>query len=110
MIIEKIKEDQFESKVLNSDGIVFVRFFGSWCGPCKMQSQILARFDDPNYSDLTIFELDTDKCEKLNHQFNITTVPTLIVFKDGAELEKYAGFRNKAQLTEIFNSFIDLEK
>lgn len=109
MKLVNINEKQFEEAVLNQDGVVFVRFFGGWCGPCKMQSQILEGLEE-SFSDVAIFNLDIDKSQNLSHKYGVMTVPTLIVFKDGAELEKIAGFRNKSQLIEIFNNYINLEK
>lgn len=110
MKVEQISENQFESKILNSDGITIARFFGGWCGPCKMESVILNQMEDPKYCDIKIYDLDIDKCTTLAHKYGVMTVPTLVIFKDGAELDKIAGFRNQKQLTEIFDSYCNLEK
>ncbi len=110
MTTKIIKENDFEREVLDSDGITIARFFGSWCGPCKMQSTILKQMENEKYNSIKIVEIDIDKSEKLTHKYGIMTVPTLVIFKDGAELEKIAGFRNQKQLEEIFDNYCDLEK
>ena len=110
MIVDIIKEKDFEEKVLNSEGITIARFFGGWCGPCKMESTILSQINDPKYQNIKIYDLDVDKCKDLTHKYGVMTVPTLIIFKDGAKLDKIAGFRNQKQLTEIFDMYCDLEK
>ena len=110
MIVTQITEQQFDEKILNVDGITVARFFGGWCGPCKMESTILSQINDPRYDTITMYDLDVDKCPLLTHRYGVMTVPTLIIFKDGAELEKIAGFRNQKQLEEIFDRYCNLEK
>jgi len=108
MDIKKINELDFEEEVLDYSGIAVVKFYGTWCGPCKMIKAIISEM--PDMDGLKMTEVDVDKSLTLAKQFGVMSVPTLIVFKDGAEVDKIVGFRNKNQLTEIFNNYLSSGK
>ena len=105
----EIKESHFEQEIM-TDGIVVAKFYGSWCGPCKMADSVIYEIPEDKYGDIKIISLDVDKCPNLVRQFGIVSVPTFIFFKDGAELEKVVGFRNQNQLTELFDKYLNSEK
>ena len=104
MKVTEITEIDFDETVLNSSGVVVVKFFGSWCGPCKMLARVIEEM--PEFDNLKIVEVDIDKCMPLARQYSVMSVPTMIVFKDGAEIDKVVGFRTANQLTEMFNGYI----
>lgn len=108
MDIKKINELNFDEEVLDYSGIVVVKFYGTWCGPCKMIKAIINEMPDINGLKMT--EVDVDKSITLAKQFGVMSVPTLVVFKDGAEVDKIVGFRNKNQLEEIFNNYLSSGK
>ena len=104
MTVKNISEIDFEDEVLNDSGIVIVKFYGNWCGPCKMLASILDQI--PNMNGLRVVGMDVDRNITLAKQFGVMAVPTMIVFKDGAEVEKITGFRNQAQLQELFQKYL----
>ena len=104
MRVKEISEISFEDEVLNEPGLVVVKFYGNWCGPCKMLASILDQM--PNINGLKMVSMDVDKNITLAKQFGVMAVPSLVIFKDGAQLEKIAGFRNQAQLNEIFQRYL----
>ncbi len=108
MKIKEINEFYFEEEVLDYSGIVVAKFYGNWCGPCKMLASILDQM--PDYDGLKLVGLDVDKNLTLAKQFGVVTVPTLLVFKDGAQVDKISGFRNQKQLTEIFENYLSSGK
>lgn len=99
--MEQILSNEFEEKVLNSDKKVLVDFFATWCGPCKMLSPILEQLYEEVKDEWEIIKMDIDECEDLARQFGIMSIPTLLMFKDGALVKKEVGLRNKNQLLEM---------
>jgi len=110
MTIIEVDDLNFDEEVLNYSGIAVVKFYGNWCGPCKMVSSILDEMSDEDFKGLKIVEINVDKCMTLTKQFGVMSVPTFVVFKDGAEVDKIVGFRNRNQLTEIFNKYLESGK
>ena len=104
MRVKNISEIDFEDEVLNDSGIVIVKFYGNWCGPCKMLASILDQM--PNINGLRVVGMDVDRTMTIAKQFGVMAVPTMVVFKDGSEVEKITGFRNQAQLQEIFQKYL----
>lgn len=108
MDIKKINELDFDEEILDYSGIAVVKFYGTWCGPCKMIKSIIS--DMPDMEGLKMTEVDVDKSLTLAKQFGVMSVPTLIIFKDGAEVDKIVGFRNQSQLLEIFDRYLSSGK
>ena len=104
MRVKNISEIDFEDEVLNDSGIVIVKFYGNWCGPCKMLASILDQM--PNINGLRVVGMDVDRNMTIAKQFGVMAVPTMVVFKDGSEVEKITGFRNQSQLQEIFQKYL----
>lgn len=106
MIHVDINEQNFENEVLNYDKLVVVKFYGTWCGPCRMQSAIFDQMKDAKYKDVKIAEVDVDQNDKLCKQNGIMSVPTMIFYKDGAEIDKVVGFRNLTQSKALFDQYM----
>lgn len=105
MIVKDITENQFEEEVLNHNGVAVAKFYGSWCGPCKMLAGILDGMGE-EFNQIKVVNLNVDEAMNLAKEYSVMTVPTLIFFKEGAEVEKIVGFRNAKQLNEIFNKYL----
>ena len=108
MNAKEITETYFEDEVLNSSGIVVAKFYGNWCGHCKMVAGILDQM--PDFDGLKLVSMDVDKNMTIAKQFGVMTVPTFLIFKDGAQVDKISGFRNQKQLTEIFEKYLNSGK
>ena len=87
MILEKSTD--FESII--SEGLVIVDFFATWCGPCKMISPILEKFADEN-KDIKVLKVDVDEFSPIANKFQIHSIPTLLLFKNGELIDKKVGF------------------
>jgi thioredoxin 1 len=91
-LIGKISDETFSSTI--SKGVVLVDFYADWCGPCKMLTPILDSLAE-NFKDKVSFvKLDVDSSPKTTNSFQITSVPTLILFKDGKEIERFIGLKD----------------
>jgi thioredoxin 1 len=101
-----IKTDEFVSEVENKDGIVVVDFFATWCGPCKMLSPVFDSIGEEVKDKAQFLKVDIDQSMELAHKFKVSTVPTVIVFKNGQEMDRLVGFIPKASLKEKVESYL----
>lgn len=99
---ELITTEQFEDKVLKSPQPVLVDFFATWCGPCKMQTPILEEVSAEISGKGSIYKVDVDQEIALASRFNVMSVPTLILFKDGQASQQFVGVQSKETLLNLF--------
>ena len=84
------------------EGKVLVDFFATWCGPCKMLSPVLEELAE-KHPEISVLKIDVDEVGPLAARFGIQAIPTLILFKDGQQIDKRLGYQNMNQLV----GFID---
>ncbi len=90
-------------ELLAKEGLVLVDFFATWCGPCKMLAPVLEEVDK-NIPDLTIAKIDVDEESELASAFRISSIPTLVLFKDGKVVDSAIGYRSAKQLEDMVNN------
>ena len=100
MAVVHIKEDQFEEEVLKSDIPVFVDFFATWCGPCKMMAPILEQLSNEK-TDVKFAAIDVDEAEGLAIKYGISSIPCMIYFKNGEEADRLVGAVPKQKIEEV---------
>ncbi|WP_338970262.1 thioredoxin [Spiroplasma endosymbiont of Labia minor] len=100
MSIKKIKTVEEYDLVLNSGKHIFVDFSAVWCGPCKMLEPFLEELSEEE-TDVTFLNVDVDELPKLMERYEIMSIPTLIIFKDGVQVNKHIGFAPKIKLKEL---------
>lgn len=101
-----INTEEFVNEVELSNETTVVDFFATWCGPCKMLSPIFEGLEQDMKEDAKFLKVDIDKSLELARQFEIHTVPTVIVFKEGKEVDRLVGFIPKQKLEGIVKSHI----
>jgi thioredoxin 1 len=80
---------------VTKSGLVLVDFWAAWCGPCKMMAPVLNEVAEEAGDSVTIAKLNVDHNPDLSQRFKIRSIPTLILFKDGKEIERYMGVKPK---------------
>ncbi|GHT27877.1 thioredoxin [Planctomycetales bacterium] len=94
----KILSSEEEFNTLLESGVVLVDFFATWCGPCRMQSPILEEVASGIKEKATIVKVDSDKFQTLAAKYQVASIPTLIIFKDGQIFNRFVGLQQAANL------------
>ena len=100
--MEHIDDQNFEE--MTGKGKTLVDFYADWCGPCKMLTPVLEEVATELKGKVVIAKLDIDKSQALASKFQVTSVPTLILFKDGAEAGRLVGLRDAEAIKEFIES------
>lgn len=93
-----VTDVNFEDEVINADIPVLVDFWAEWCGPCKMIAPVLDEIASELDGKLTIGKLDVDENQSTAMAFGVMSIPTLMLFKNGQQVETIVGFQQKTQL------------
>ena len=99
----EITDKNFESEVLKSDLPVLVDFWAQWCGPCKMISPIIEELSNEFVGRMKVAKVNVDDVQDVAIQFNVMSIPTLILFKAGKPVTQVVGAMSKDQLLAKIN-------
>lgn len=100
MSVLHITKENFEAEVLNSDKPVLLDFSATWCGPCRMVAPILDEIAAEN-EHIKVGKVDVDEDPDLARQFNVTSIPLLVVMKDGKMINQVLGARPKDAILNL---------
>lgn len=87
--------DNFQSGI--EAGLVLVDFWATWCGPCKMLAPTIEELAEEYEDRVSVCKVDVDECPELAARFNIYSIPTVLLFKDGEEVEHMIGYHLKRE-------------
>jgi thioredoxin 1 len=104
-MIKNLSEKDFESAVLKSKGITLVDFWANWCGPCKMMAPVLESISD-ELKEVSFAKVNVDENENLADKYEILSIPTLLVFKDGKPVDTLVGFMPKDSLKQAISKHL----
>lgn len=102
--LKHISENEFESTV--GKGVTLVDFYADWCGPCKTIAPHLEKVAGELQGKALIVKLDVDHAQRVASTYQVTSIPTLILFKDGKEVDRIVGLRNGKEIKEFILKFI----
>lgn len=96
----EITKDNFEEKVLKNEQTVLLDFWATWCGPCRMVAPIIEEIAD-EYDEITVGKVNVDEQPELAGAFSITSIPTLVVVKEGKIAAQAVGYRPKEDIIKL---------
>lgn len=99
-----ITDDEFETKVLKSDKPVMVDFYADWCGPCKLAAPILDELSETEKDAVTIMKINVDENQKTPQKYGVMSIPTIIMYKNGEEVDRLVGFSGRAGYEEMIEN------
>ena len=100
MEIMKVTSANFEEEVLNSDKTVLIDFYADWCGPCKAFSPVVESVASEN-EDIKVVKVNVDDAQDLAIKYQVMSIPTTVVIKNGQEVNRAVGMMSKSDLVEM---------
>lgn len=91
------------NEILKNNALVLVDFYASWCMPCKMLSPIIEEIAKEYEGKVVVCKIDIDENEELANEYNIMSVPTVIIFKNNENVEEIIGLNNKSKYTRALD-------
>ena len=99
-----LTDNNFEAEISKATLPVLVDFAASWCGPCRMMAPIIEEIAKEYEGKLIVGKVDVDKSPKTAQKFNVMSIPTLIIFKNGKPVKQMVGYQGKESLVKEINS------
>lgn len=99
-MVKKLAEKNFNDEVIKSDQTVLLDFYAEWCGPCNMLLPIIDEIANEN-KNIKVYNVNIDEETNLVNKFNIVSVPTILIFKNGEITSRASGFTGKDQILSM---------
>lgn len=100
-------QDNFDKKVLKSKLPVMVDFFGEWCPPCRLAGPVIEELAKEYEGKMVVGKVDVDQSQELAQKYDVMSIPTVIFFKDGKEVERVVGFPGKEGYEEKIKKMVN---
>ena len=97
---EILTTENFKEKVEDTKGTVLVDFFATWCGPCKMVAPAVEQLAEEYEGKAAVYKVDVDEAQEIGMKYKIMSIPTLVFFKDGQEVERIRGAVSRMELAD----------
>lgn len=104
MEVIKLNNENFNKEVKESSKLVLIDFYADWCGPCKMMSPIIDEIANEIDDRVKICKLNVDESQNIAIEYNVMSIPTLIIFKNGVMINNIVGLRQKQEILNIINN------
>jgi thioredoxin 1 len=101
-LIKLLDDHNFESSI--KSGVTLVDFYANWCGPCRMIAPIMEDLSKEYAGKATIAKIDVDQAQEVSTKYNVTSIPTVILFLNGQEVKRVIGVRDKGTFATMLNA------
>ena len=98
-----LNTENFAEEVEKSELPVLVDFWAEWCGPCRMMTPVIEEFAGKNAGEVSVVKIDIDASPAVTQKFQVTSIPTLILFRDGEPIGTFVGLKDLSQLEQLVN-------
>ena len=99
-MVKKINNTEFENEVLNGKGIALVDLFADWCMPCQMLAPVIEEISNEK-NDVKFFKINVDETPEVAIKYGVSSIPTLLIFKDGELVNKAVGLYPKEKIVDL---------
>lgn len=104
--IQELNENTFKTHVLDSKQLTVVDFYAPWCGPCRKIADVLAQVADDYSGKISIYKLNTDENIKIAQEFSISSLPSILLFKEGQAKERLVGLMPKSSIVNNIEKYL----
>jgi thioredoxin 1 len=104
MGVPEFDDKNFDSEVLQAAGPVLVDFWAPWCGPCRQIAPVIEQLAGENEGSVKIGKLNVDNAPNSAQSYGVSSIPTLMLFKDGEVVERFVGVQPKSRLQEAIDA------
>lgn len=105
MSVLELNAENFEDEVIHTEKPVLIDFWASWCGPCRMLSPIVDELAE-EHPEMKVCKVNVDEQEELAARFDIMSIPTLLVFRNGEQVAQSVGVQSKQAILDMVNNSI----
>ena len=102
-MVHHIENEQIINEVLKNEKLVVIDFFATWCGPCQMLAPVLVNLDKKYNGEVEFYKVNVDENQDAAIRYGVSSVPTLIFFKNGEEVERQVGYMDEEELSKIID-------
>ncbi|MCX6816435.1 MAG: thioredoxin [Candidatus Beckwithbacteria bacterium] len=106
MAVLQLTDKDFEEKVVKNQVPALVDFYADWCGPCKLAAPVIEELSEEYKDKLTVGKMNVDENKVITGKYGIMSIPTMIVFKGGQEVERVSGFAGKEGVVKLINKIL----
>ncbi len=105
-MIINVNNENFNQEVMAAKTLVLADFYATWCGPCKMLAPVLEEIEKKYFGKIKVLKIDVDKEEELAVKYGITSIPTVIFFKNGGVVTSFAGYKAASEIEKIIEKHV----
>lgn len=103
MAVITVNNENFEKEVLQSRMPVLLDFWATWCGPCRMMSPVVDDIAESMNTSIKVGKINVDECPELAQKYNVMSIPTFVVLKNGEETGRTVGVQSRDELVKLLN-------
>lgn len=98
-----LNQDTFDELVKDHEGIAIIDFWATWCAPCRMMSPIIDELAEEAPDHVLVAKVNVDQEQQLAHEYRVMSIPTLVILKNGEEIDRIVGVTSKDRLTSFYD-------